>query len=65
MSLIRFLQDRSEFKQLRTIFLAICILVLEDKEKAYVLLEKLQSNNAQIANFQVIEPTVKDKIAIF
>ena len=36
--------------------MAICILVLDQEEKAYELWEKLQLNKAQITNFKVIEP---------
>ena len=37
--------------------MAICILVLDQEEKAYDLWEKLKLNKAQITNFEVIEPT--------
>jgi len=34
----------------------ICVLVIEQEEKAYELWEKLQEKNAQITNFKIIEP---------
>ncbi|AAQ00481.1 MULTISPECIES: hypothetical protein [Prochlorococcus] len=42
--------------------MATCILVLKDQETAYELLEKLKSNSTLITNFQVIEPSAKDKV---
>ena len=41
--------------------MAICILVLDEEEKAYLFLEKLKVSNAQIADFQVIAPTLKEQ----
>ena len=38
--------------------MTICVLVLNQEEKAYELWEKLQKNNAQITNFKVIEPQI-------
>ncbi len=39
--------------------MAICIIVLNQEEKAYELWEKVQKNNSQITNFEVIEPNLK------
>ncbi len=36
--------------------MTICILVINQEEKAYELWEKLQAHNAKITNFKVIEP---------
>ena len=36
--------------------MTICVLVLEQEEKGYELWEKLQEKNAQITNFEIIEP---------
>ena len=42
--------------------MTICVLVLNQEEKAYELWEKLQKNNAQITNFKVIEPPIKKNV---
>ena len=60
MSLISFRQDRSEFKQLRISFVAICILVLKQEDTAYELWESLKGQPTKITNYQVIEPISTD-----
>jgi len=46
---------------LRNVFVAICILVLEDEKGAYELWERLKAGSTQITKFQVIAPDSKIK----
>ena len=41
--------------------MAICILVFEDEGKAYELWDLIKKEDSQISNFEIIEPTVKEK----
>ncbi len=41
--------------------MTICIVVLDQEEKAYELWEKLRRTNVQLTNFQIIEPKVNTK----